>query len=422
MKKQTHKRPKLSESLKNALTLQISYEGEKKVYPDVVTCKIIRQQIQKQQNEQLVLVREAKRQKKGQFRSLLKIENDLLNLRAGYIYAVRRLYLLYYEDDLYHTDKSKIKNNNRPYMKLRENFSGLCQSIEQKLQSLHKTFQAISQEENIGDQVGQVTSQKKHHEPLNQKRVIKNKNVLESTPVLHKKRITPLNQKRVMENKSVLENKPVAHKERITPFLKENAILDPKPRSGIRQAIRKDKQCLKGGIKKEPKIHKKYVDKIRDRQKKNRYRNKIQNTADVKRKVKQRKKRILIQSKRSKAKRSKGYGFIKITYRRRNIFGTISGKNGKLYGTVTTGIVNNVKGKKRQALYNIRATGQLLIEKILKSKINHYIVSHQGKSFRKKKKTFFRRVRRLKRLRLLQIYRPAPRSHNGTRPSKKRRK
>jgi len=124
------------------------------------------------------------------------------------------------------------------------------------------------------------------------------------------------------------------------------------------------------------------------------------------------------------------YGVLRILFKKRNIFCTISSSKGKIYHTISSGLLKvkgrngqvRLKGRKRQALHKVKATAQLIINHIFKKKLFTFVIIHKGKSFRKKKKTFLKAFKNVKKLKFLKINRPAPKSHNGCRPSKIRRK
>jgi ribosomal protein S11 len=119
----------------------------------------------------------------------------------------------------------------------------------------------------------------------------------------------------------------------------------------------------------------------------------------------------------SKAK----YGILRISAEKRNIFCTLSDLRGRTRASLSSGLLK-VKGRKRQALHIVRATGQIIIKKILESKLTNLILIHKGRAYKKKKKTLLKTFSRVKKLKFLKINRPAPRSHNGCRPRKIRRK
>lgn len=129
-------------------------------------------------------------------------------------------------------------------------------------------------------------------------------------------------------------------------------------------------------------------------------------------------------------KKALNYGVLRVLFKKRNIFCTISSSEGKIYHTISSGLLKvntrkgkvRLKGRQRQALHKVKAAAQLIINHIFKRRLFRYIIIHKGKSFRKKKKTFFKTFKNVKKLKFLKINRPAPKSHNGCRPSKIRRK
>jgi ribosomal protein S11 len=129
-------------------------------------------------------------------------------------------------------------------------------------------------------------------------------------------------------------------------------------------------------------------------------------------------------------KKALNYGVLRVLFKKRNIFCTISSEKGKIYHTISSGLLKvttrkgivRLKGRQRQALHKVKAAAQLIINHIFKRRLFTYIIIHKGKSFRKKKKTFFKAFKNVKKLKFLKINRPAPKSHNGCRPSKIRRK
>ena len=131
----------------------------------------------------------------------------------------------------------------------------------------------------------------------------------------------------------------------------------------------------------------------------------------------ERKKKHKKKVKISKAK----YGILRISAEKRNIFCSLSDSKGNIRTSVSSGLLK-VKGRKRQALHIVKATGQIIIKQILHHKITNLILIHKGRAYRKKKKTLLKTFSKVKRLKLLKINRPAPRSHNGCRPRKIRRK
>lgn len=122
----------------------------------------------------------------------------------------------------------------------------------------------------------------------------------------------------------------------------------------------------------------------------------------------------------------KNTGFLKIKYSKRNIFATLSDLRGNFRGITTTGLLKTGRGRTRNLIENIRKTASKTVNTVFKSSLTNLIVVQKGKTFRKKKKTFYRSVlRRIvkpKRIRILEITRPAIREHNGSRPAKIRRR
>lgn len=114
-------------------------------------------------------------------------------------------------------------------------------------------------------------------------------------------------------------------------------------------------------------------------------------------------------------------GVLRILTKKRNIFCTLSDRKGNIRATVSSGLLK-VKGRKRQALHIVKKTGQKIIDLIFKHNIRNLLLIHKGNAYKKKKKTLLRKFSSVKKLKFLKVNRPAPRSHNGCRPSKMRRK
>lgn len=115
------------------------------------------------------------------------------------------------------------------------------------------------------------------------------------------------------------------------------------------------------------------------------------------------------------------YGILRIITNKRNIFCTLSDLKGNIYASISSGLLK-VKGRKRQAIHIVRATGQLIINQIFKHKIKILILIHKGKSYEKKKKTLLKTFAKVKKFQFLKVQRPVPRCHNGCRSPKIRRK
>lgn len=110
--------------------------------------------------------------------------------------------------------------------------------------------------------------------------------------------------------------------------------------------------------------------------------------------------------------------YIKIT--KRNIFSTITNYNGNLLTSVTMGILN-MKGKERNTNYAIESTANLLCKKITQLNKAYVICNFIGKSNLRKKRRFLKALIYKTPTNIFKILRFSTKSHNGCRPTKKRR-
>ena len=125
--------------------------------------------------------------------------------------------------------------------------------------------------------------------------------------------------------------------------------------------------------------------------------------------------------KNQKPKAKLFYGVLKVLTIRRNIFITLADIKGNVRATVSSGLLK-VKGRKRQALHIVKATGQKIINLIFKHRMLKLFVFFRGRTYRKKKKTLTQIFSKVRKFEFLKINRPARRCHNGCRSPKKRRK
>ena len=86
----------------------------------------------------------------------------------------------------------------------------------------------------------------------------------------------------------------------------------------------------------------------------------------------------------NKNNRVKKYGVLKVLTIRRNILITLSDLKGNVRATITSGLLK-VKGKKRQALHIVTATGQKIIKLIFKHRMLKLFMFFRGRAYRKKK-------------------------------------
>lgn len=115
------------------------------------------------------------------------------------------------------------------------------------------------------------------------------------------------------------------------------------------------------------------------------------------------------------------YGVIHLLCNKRSIFCTLSDASGIIKASVSTGMLK-VKGKKRKSYYYVPKTGQLLINYMFKLPYRKYYVLIKGNAFRKKKRILIKTFLKIKKFKYIRVDNLAPRSHNGCRPPKIRRK
>lgn len=126
---------------------------------------------------------------------------------------------------------------------------------------------------------------------------------------------------------------------------------------------------------------------------------------------------------KSKSKRQKlgKNGVIHLLCNKRNIFCTLTDNKGQIKASVSTGILK-VKGKKRRGFYYVPKTSQLLINYLFKIHYRKFLVYIKGNGPKKKKRILINSFLRIKKFKYRQLHNLAPRSHNGCRPPKLRRK
>lgn len=117
----------------------------------------------------------------------------------------------------------------------------------------------------------------------------------------------------------------------------------------------------------------------------------------------------------------RSYGVIHLLCNKRNIFCTLSDYNGQIKASVSTGLLK-VKGRKRKAFHYVPKTSQLLLNYIFKIKYRKYSLQIKGNGPKKKKRILINSFLKIKKFKFVKLNNLAPRSHNGCRPPKIRRK
>lgn len=134
------------------------------------------------------------------------------------------------------------------------------------------------------------------------------------------------------------------------------------------------------------------------------------------------KKKLFWKKKQKKLyKKFSDYGVLRLIINRRNIFCTLSDLAGNMHASISSGLLK-VKGRRRQAPHIVRATGQKIINQLFQHKKKKLILIHKGRAYKKKKKILLKTFTKVKKLKFVKVQRPVPRSHNGCRPPKIRRK
>lgn len=123
----------------------------------------------------------------------------------------------------------------------------------------------------------------------------------------------------------------------------------------------------------------------------------------------------------SKNSKIESYGVIHLLCNKRNIFCTLADYSGQIKASVSTGLLK-VKGKKRKAFHYVPKTSQLLLNHIFKIKYRKYRVQIKGNGPKKKKRILINSFLKIKKFKFVRLNNLAPRSHNGCRPPKIRRK
>lgn len=116
-----------------------------------------------------------------------------------------------------------------------------------------------------------------------------------------------------------------------------------------------------------------------------------------------------------------GSGVIHLLCNKRNIFCTLSDSTGQIKASVSTGMLK-VKGRKRRGFHYVPKTGQLLINHLFKIKYRSFLMRIKGNGPKKKKRVLLNCFLKIKKFQYPQLTNLVPRSHNGCRPPKIRRK
>lgn len=112
--------------------------------------------------------------------------------------------------------------------------------------------------------------------------------------------------------------------------------------------------------------------------------------------------------------------YIRLSINRINIFCTLSTFSNRVLKTISTGRLL-VKGKKRNLKYIVKRTANFLYIILKDYKYKYLIYIIKGNSKIKKKKNFFKILRKFRQYKILKFYLPTLKAYNGCRPSKKRR-
>lgn len=115
------------------------------------------------------------------------------------------------------------------------------------------------------------------------------------------------------------------------------------------------------------------------------------------------------------------YGVIHLLCNKRNIFCTLTDSVGTIKASVSTGILK-VKGRKKRGHHYTPKTGQLLVNYLFKIHYRKFDLQIRGNGPKKKKRILANKFLRIKKFKFLRLNNQAPRSHNGCRPPKIRRK
>lgn len=117
----------------------------------------------------------------------------------------------------------------------------------------------------------------------------------------------------------------------------------------------------------------------------------------------------------------KSYGIIHLLCNKRNIFCTLSDSNGQIKASVSTGLLK-VKGRKRIGFHYVPKTSQLLLNYLFKIRYRKFSLQIKGNGPKKKKRILVNSLLKIKKFKYVRLNYLAPRSHNGCRPPKIRRK